>query len=165
MSRKQSVYTPRIDCQHRVGQADGTSRIITFSRVHGDTLKVNRGVIVPKHFNPLDANAKEDRQNQLDNPAEYVKSAPDLNMLAEILVQDKWAKDLDEAQAIIMEDIEGVETLADLDEQEADKAMDKVCAEYTVEQMKKLLKEEGVAFHGRAKERSLAAKLIEHDLA
>jgi len=164
MSRKQSKYSPRIDCQHRVGQADGTSKVITFSKKHGDTLSVNRGVIVGKHFMPADDNAKEDRQKQMDAPADYVKSSTDLQLLAGVLFREGWASSHDEAIALIVEDMEGGESADDLDKKEVDALLDKVCDDLTVDDMKKLLRDEGIAFHGRAKERSLAAKVIEYDL-
>lgn len=167
MSRKQSTYAPRIPCQHRVVQADGTSKIRTYDKISlekGDTLLVGRGVIVPKHFKPVDDNAKEDRQKQISDPAKHVKSKPDAILLSEILVHEGWAKSMSEAMQLITEDIEGVESVEDLDKKELDQKIDKVCDDYTVQEMKDILTEEGIGFFKGGKERKLAEKLVEHDL-
>ncbi len=162
---KQSTYSPKNVCQHHVVQADSTSKIITFDRKVGDTLTVNKGVIVSKHFNPLDPSAKADRAAQLEAPENFVKSSGDAILLAELLHVKGWFKSVNEAMADIMDaQDEAIKSPADLDDELLNKQLEEVCKENTVPEMKALLKEAGIAYHGRAKERSLALKCVEADL-
>lgn len=66
-------------------------------------LKVPRGTVVCKHFEPFNDAAAEDRDEQMEHPERFVKHEIDKVLLAEIMVKKGFFKNKVEAAAAITE--------------------------------------------------------------
>lgn len=56
-------------------------------------LAVEKGTIVPHHFAPENDIAFDDREDQLNNPADYIKDEQDMVLIAELMVDEGWFRD------------------------------------------------------------------------
>lgn len=55
-------------------------------------LEVPAGELVCKHFIPQNEQAEDDREDQLESPANFIKSERDVTLIGELMVKEGWFK-------------------------------------------------------------------------
>lgn len=135
-------------------------------------LSVPRGTVVPYHFIPNDEAAWDDREDQMAEPAKYVKTEDDLIRLAEIMWKVGGFDTKSEAMDAIRELIPQ-EKLDNVKANDADVAyeskIDRIVAGEDDKTARKrlcsMLEAAGVKHFKGWKVRKLAALVLENDLA
>lgn len=150
-------------------------------------IEVEKGTIMPHHFAPENDVAEDDREDQITNPAKYIKDDCDMRLIAELMVDEGLFRDktkLDEKGRSVIDKIAVTVACDSIKEQLSSDAIDAIengedgsyrkqlnhlltlgdDDKATKGKLIKILKDAGIKMFWGAETRALAERILEEGL-